>query len=119
MNKIDLLGLTAEVEYIQIDVSKVPYSFSVKLADRTYTFTVKYNAQGAFFTIDLAITATGEVLCYGDPVRYGRPMFTAIEDVRYPLPVIIPYCLTGGAEDVTFENFGKEVQLYLHERRYE
>lgn len=28
------LGLTAEVEYIPIDASKVPYTFSVKLGDR-------------------------------------------------------------------------------------
>ena len=79
--------------------------------------TVKYNDQGDFFTIDLSIMATGEVLCYGDPVRYGRPMFSAIEDGRYPIPVIVPYCLTDGVDNVTYDNFGKEVQLYLHERR--
>lgn len=116
-DELQSMGLTAEVEYIPIDVSKVPYAFSIKLDDRTYTMTVKYNDQGGFFTIDLSIMATGEVLCYGDPVRYGRPMFSAIEDGRYPIPVIVPYCLTGGVDDVTYDNFGKEVQLYLHERR--
>ena len=110
------LGLTAEVEYIPIDTSKVPYTFSVKLGDRTYTLTIKYNASGEFFTMDLAVMATGEILCFGEPIRYG-PMFSGIEDERYPQPVIIPYCLTGEADDVTLENLGKEVLLYLHERK--
>ena len=111
------LGLSAEVEYIPIDTTKVPYTFSIKLGDRTYTLTLKYNRSGQFFTIDLAIMATGEVLCYGDPVRYGRPMFSGIENADYPLPVIVPYCLTGDTDEVTFDNLGKSVQLYLHDRR--
>ena len=111
------LGLSAEVEYIPIDTAKVPYTFSVKLGDRTYTLTLKYNSPGQFFSIDLAIMATGEVLCYGDPIRYGRPMFSGIENADYPLPVIVPYCLTGETDEVTFDNLGKSVQLYLHDRR--
>lgn len=119
MDGMESIGLTAEVEYIPVDVSKVPYRFSVKLGDRTYSMTVKYNGEGQFFTIDLAVMATGEILCFGEPVRYGRPMFGSIEDVRYPIPVIIPFCLDGGTDAVTFDNFGKTVQLYLHERRAE
>lgn len=119
MNGTELMGVTAEVEYIPIDTSKVPYTFSIKLDDRTYTLTLKYNEQGSFFTVDLAVMATGEVLCYGEPVRYGRPMFSAIEDARYPVPVIVPFCLAGGVDEVTFDNFGVTVQLYLHERRSE
>lgn len=111
------IDLSREVEYIPLDTSKSPYSFSIKLDDRTYTMTLKYNDEGAFFTLDLAITMTGEVLCYGDPIRYGRPMFGSIEDSRFPMPVIIPYCLSGEANVVTFDNLGKEVQLYLHGRR--
>ena len=117
MDELQSMGLTAEVEYIPIDAEKVPYTFSIKLDDRTYTMTVKYNDEGGFYTIDLAIMATGEVLCYGDPVRYGRPMFRVIEDARYPMPVIIPYCLTGETDEITKDNFGTDVQLYLHERR--
>lgn len=117
MDDLGFMGLTKEVEYIPVDTSKVPYSFSVKLEDRTYTMTLKYNPEGCFFTVDLAIMSTGESLCFGDPVRYGRPMFRAVEDARYPLPVIIPLCLSGDEQEVTFENFGNAVQLYLYERR--
>ena len=88
---MQLNDLGQQVEYIDIDVSKVPYTLSV--------------------------TATGEVLAYGDPIRYGRPLFGPIEDERFPLPVIIPLCLTGDDVDaVTWENLGEEVKLYLFDR---
>ncbi|RJW41945.1 hypothetical protein DXC97_02455 [Lachnospiraceae bacterium TF09-5] len=114
---LNIIEAAHTVDYIPIYEEKVPYSFSIKLDDRTFTFTVKYNEQGGFFTADLAITATGEILCYGDPIRYGRPMFGSIEDDRYPIPVIIPYCLVGKETEVNRSNFGKTVKLYLHERR--
>ena len=43
---LQLIDLNEDVEYIDIDVSKVPYSLSIKLTDKTYTFTVKYNEVG-------------------------------------------------------------------------
>ena len=85
---LQLIDLGNEVEVVEIDTSKVPYTFSVKLTDKTYTFTVKYNEAGSFFTVDLA-TSDGEPLVYGDIVRYGRPLFGSVEDERFPLPVII------------------------------
>lgn len=115
---MQLIDLGAEVDYIDIDTSKIPYDFSVKLGDKTFSFTIRYNEVGGFFTADLAVAATGEVLAYGDPLRYGRPLFGTIEDERFPLPVIIPLCLTGDNVDaITWENMGKTVKLYLYERR--
>ena len=35
---MQLIELGVDVEYIDIDTSKVPYTFSVKLADKTYSF---------------------------------------------------------------------------------
>lgn len=113
---LQLIDLGQEMEYIHIDTGKVPYVFSIKLTDKTYVFTVKYNAIGGFYTVDLATTG-GEILAFGDVVRYGRPLFGSIEDERFPLPVIIPYCLTGeNIDEVTLDNFGKEVKLFLVER---
>ena len=70
---LQLIDLNAEVSYIEVDASRVPYSFTVKLADRTYAFTIKYNDEGGFFTIDL-FDVNGEVLAFGEVVRYGRPV---------------------------------------------
>jgi hypothetical protein len=116
---LQLIDLAHEVEYIDINPDKVPYTFSVKLTDKTYTLTIKYNESGGFYTVDL-VTLTGEVLAFGDPIRYGRPLFGSIEDERFPLPVIIPYCLTGeDISEVTPDNINKSVRLYLHERQVE
>ena len=46
---LQLIDLGQEVEYIDIDTAKVPYTFSVKLTDKTYMFTIKYNEVGKFF----------------------------------------------------------------------
>ncbi len=117
MQGLKLIDLGTEVSYIEIDTAQVPYTFSVKLDDRTFTFCIKYNDQGGFFTADLSITATGEQLVFGDIIRYGRPLFNSVEDDRFPLPVIIPLCLTGDdISEITWDNFGKLVQLYLFER---
>lgn len=114
---LQLIDLGNEVSYIDIKPEKIPYSFSVKLIDRTFMFTIKYNERGGFYTADL-YTNNGDVLVFGDPIRYGRAMFNSVEDERFPLPVIVPYCLTGeDISEITPDNFGKAVRLYLHERR--
>ena len=33
---LQLIDLKSDIEYLAIDVSRVPYSFSVKLVDKTY-----------------------------------------------------------------------------------
>lgn len=81
----------------------------------TKRITVVVTAQSYYHLRHLA-----DMAGYGDIVRYGRPLFGSVEDERFPLPVIIPQCLTGEDIDtVTFDNFGKQVKLYLHERRVE
>lgn len=90
MEGLKLIDLGNEVSYIDVDTSKVPYTFSVKLGDRTFAFSIRYNEVGGFFTVDLSIASTGEVLVYGDIVRYGRPLFNSVEDERFPVPVIMP-----------------------------
>jgi hypothetical protein len=114
---LQLIDLGTEVEYIEIDADKVPYTFAVKLIDKTYAFTVKYNAECGFYTVDL-FDVNGSVLAFGEVVRYGRPLFNVVEDERFPIPVIIPSCVTNsGISEVTKENFGRDVKLYLHERQ--
>ncbi|MBR1868743.1 MAG: hypothetical protein IJ799_01605 [Bacteroidales bacterium] len=116
---LQLVELDEEIEYIDVDASQVPYSFDIMLVDQTYTFEIKYNEEAGFYTVDL-FDADGEPLAFGEPVRYGRALFNAVENEKFPIPVIIPYCLTDeGISEVTEENFGNEVKLYLHDRRVE
>lgn len=114
---LQLIDFNEDVEYIDIDASKVPYSFTIKLSDKTFSFTIKYNDSGGFYTVDL-LDINGDVLVFGEILRYGRQLFNVVEDERFPIPVIIPLCITGeDISEITPENFGKEVRLYLFERR--
>ncbi len=114
---LQLIDLNADVQYIDVDTARVPYSFSIKLTDRTYIFTIKYNELGRFFTTDL-LDINGNVLAFGEVIRYGRPLFNVVEDERFPIPVIIPTCITNdNISEVTPENFGRDVKLYLYERK--
>jgi hypothetical protein len=116
MDEEFIIGTSADAEYIPIDPTLFPYSFSVKLVDRTYQFTVRHNDEANLFTIDLA-SAQDEILCNGEPILYGNPLFESVSDERFPLSVIIPYCLTGdGIDTVTEDNLGVKVQLYLYSR---
>ena len=114
---LQLIDLGHEVDYIDIRPEIAPYSFSVRLDDKTYIFTIKYNDWGSFYTADLR-TMQGEILAFGDPVRYGRALFNSTEDERFPMPVIIPQSVADNdVSEVTKDNFGVTVRLYLHERR--
>lgn len=116
---LQLIDLNADIEYLDVDVSRVPYSFTVKLTDKTYIFTIKYNDTGGFFTANL-LDVNGNVLAFGEIIRYGRPLFNVVEDERFPIPVIIPHCITNdNISEVTRENFGRDVKLYLHNRKAE
>lgn len=112
---IQLIDFGCEVNVLPVAPDKIPYTFMIKLGDRTFCLTFKYNAYAAFYTVDLE-TANGEVLAYGDPLRYGRPLFGPLEDERFPLPVMIPLCPGGGESEVTAGNFGKTVKIYLYPR---
>ena len=114
---LQLIDFNEDVDYIDVDASKVPYSFTIKLTDKTFSFTIKYNESGGFYTVDLS-DANGEVLAFGEIIRYGRPLFNVLEDERFPIPVIIPLCITSTEiSEVTKDNFGKEVKLYLYDRK--
>ncbi|MEG2175267.1 MAG: hypothetical protein RRY97_00220 [Oscillibacter sp.] len=108
-----------EVQFIDIDADRVPCSFLIKLTDKTYRLTFAYNEAADFFTVNLEISASGgnTPLVFGEVLRYGKPLFEAFNDERYPLPIICPLCLTGDdITEITHDNFGTKVRLYLFDR---
>ena len=76
-----------EVEFIDIDRERVPCSLLIKLIDRTYRMTFRYNEVGDFFTVDLETVSGGSSapLVYGEVLRCGKPLFEAFNDERYQL----------------------------------
>lgn len=108
-----------EMKYLDIDSDRVPCAFLVKLTDRTYRMAFRYNEVGDFFTVDISTTGsdTNTVLVTGEILRLDKPLFEAYNDDRYPLPLLVPMCLTGDDIDaISWDNFGSKVKIYLVDR---
>ena len=100
-----------DLEYINIDKSLIPYKFDISLENITYTFKIDYNSLHDFFTVDLY--KEDEVLVLGEKLVYGKPLFLSAMYKDIPSLSIIPYDLSERTERITYENFSKEVFLFL------
>lgn len=101
------------MKYIDIDKDEVPYTFDLTLADETYTFTVKYNEHGDYFTIDLI--KNDELIIEGERIVYAKPLFISSQYKDIPKVTILPFDLNDSVNRITFENFNEIVFLYIIE----
>lgn len=98
-------------EYIEIEKELIPYSFEIELGAEIFELEIRYNQVGDYFTIDLY--KDGEVLCYGEKIVYGEPLFDAIYDSRFPAPTIIPMDVSGNETRVGWDNLNETVFLVV------
>lgn len=101
------------MDYIPIDKNNLPNRFDVSLLDEMYTFEVHYNMTYDFFTVTLE--RNGEVLAVCEKLVYGMPLFYDIFDPRFPAVQLVPFDESEVQEEVTFNNFGESVFLYILE----
>jgi hypothetical protein len=100
-------------DYIAIKKSLIPYNFNITLAGETFNFSIKYNELANMFTVDLK-KKDGTVLCYGEPVCYGKPLFDNIRTTDdFPLMQIVPFDESGATDAVTWDNFNETVHLVI------
>ena len=95
---------------ILITKDLVPYAFDISLGDDLFTLVIDYNQTHDFFTVGLV--KEDEVICEGEPIVYGFPLFKDIfqADV-YPALDIVPLDESGEQTAVTFANFNETVFL--------
>lgn len=98
------------LDRIPINKGLIPYDFDILLGDHLYNLYVSYNTLGDLFTISLY--DNGELLCAGEPVIYGQPLFanSYVPD-KFPMVTIVPWDESGNTDKVTYENFGETVFL--------
>lgn len=97
---------------ILITKENVPYNFNISLADELFNIGVSYNEKNDFFTVQLL--KDNEILCEGEPIVYGVPLFKDIYiSGKYPALNIVPIDESGEQDSVTFENFGETVFLTI------
>ena len=101
-----------EKDRILITKENVPYNFNILLADELFNIGVSYNEKNDFFTVRLI--KDDEVICEGDPIVYGMPLFGDVYIAgKYPAIDIIPIDESGEQDSVTFANLGETVFLTI------
>lgn len=98
-------------EYIEIEKDLIPYRFEIELGAEIFDMEIHYNQVGDYFTIDLY--KDGEVLCCGEKIVYGEPLFSEIYDSRFPAPTIIPLDESGKETRVGWNNLNETVYLVV------
>ncbi len=97
---------------IEITKDIIPYAFDISLADEIFTITVNYNAYADIFTFSLE--KNGEVICAGEPIVYGIPLWKDLFVCgKYPEVEIIPIDESGNMNSVTYENLNETVFLTI------
>lgn len=101
------------IKYIDIDKSLIPYMFNISLMGDTFTVGINYNTLSDFFTVDLS--RNGVSIIQGEKLVYGKPLFMNAMYKEVPYVTIIPFDLSESVDRITFENFNKDVLLYVLE----
>lgn len=99
------------IDRIEINKSLIPYTFDIVLGAEQFTFRVDYNNVGEFFTIELS--KNGETICSGEPIIYGKKLFSDIWNNKFPAIDIIPIDPSKEYNAVTFDNLCAGVILAL------
>lgn len=94
---------------IEIKKSLIPYNFEIALPDELYSIDVFYNETADLFVIRLS--KDGEVLCSGEPIIYGMPLFGDITNSSFPKIEITPLDESKNFDKVTFDNLNDTVFL--------
>lgn len=96
--------------HIEIDKELIPYTFYINLGD-IYTFTVRYNLEHDYFTVDLSLG--DEDIVIGEKLIYGRKLFSHLDYKDIPQVSIIPYERAEKVGRISHDNLNKKVFLYL------
>lgn len=99
------------MQRIEINKSLIPYTFQIILGAAEYTFRVDYNNHGGFFTVELS--KGKETLCSGEPIVYGKRLFSEVWNYKFPAIDIIPIDPAGEYNAVTYDNLGERVILVI------
>ncbi|MFR4538154.1 MAG: phage baseplate plug protein [Anaerotignaceae bacterium] len=97
---------------IEVKKNLIPYSFNITLAGEVFELGINYNEYADLFTLNL--TKDSELICAGEPIVYGVPLFNDIYvNGKYPNIIIIPHDDSGENTTVTWDNFQETVFLVI------
>lgn len=101
-----------ELTFLEINKSLLPYQCEIVLGDALFGLHFSYNATAELFTVDLY--KNGELVCAGEPIVYGVPLWSAVcRKGDFPDVTIIPIDPSGESNAVTWDNLCETVLLLV------
>lgn len=98
------------LDRIPVKKAMTPYSFDITLGGGVFTLKVDHNAAADLFTVTLY--QDGALVCAGEPVVYGVPLFRDVYRAgEFPALAIVPLDESGQTRAVTWETMGDQVFL--------
>lgn len=101
------------MQTLVINKTLIPYDFNISLGSELFNLRVDYNHTGGFFTIQLS--KNGETLCAGEPIIYGKTLFSDFCNSKFPKVKITPLDPSSTYNTVTQENLCETVLLVAEE----
>ena len=99
-------------KYIDVKKERMPYSLDILLGRELFNLKFQYNQADDLFTVDLS--RDNIVICYGEPIIYGVPLFRDVYiSGLFPKVDILPFSASGSDDAVTYANFGAGVRLMV------
>lgn len=95
---------------IPIDKERIPYTFSVQIHGTTRTFTVKYNSDYDYFTLDLI--KDGQPVVEGEKIMLHQEIFSSIATGDLPRDLFVTD-LSDEAARCGWEELSETVFIYI------
>lgn len=100
------------MEVLEIKKDILPYECTIQLAGEIFGLRFNHNATADLFTVDLY--RNGELVCAGEPIVYGKPLWSDVYQARiFPALDITPTDPSGENNAVTYDNMGRTVLLVI------
>ena len=94
-----------DIQYIEIDKSLIPYSFTYDHKGKIFEMEIRYNSEYDFFTLDLYLLENEErsILILGEKIMYGQMLFSSIYYKNIETPPLIPWDFSNNSNRVGWD----------------
>lgn len=95
---------------IPIDKERIPYTFSIQIYEKTRTFTVRYNSDYDYFTLDM-LDSDGPVV-EGEKIMLHQELFSSLATGGLPRGLFVTD-LSDEAERCGWDELSETVFIYV------
>lgn len=99
-------------DYIPVGKEDLPVYFEYDFGDTTYNLGFNYNITHDFFTVDIYDDAFNPIVL-GEKLIYGKQLWAGIVNAELPSETLIPFDESGQETEITYDNFGETVFLFI------